>query len=206
MPPRSSPSVSKLLMPRLLWPSADISSFCSTLCRLTARGTAMPCSFPSVLIHIHLALWTWPAIIRTVRRGAPGTVAPHTSLGRCSTRKTVTRLLVLQASSSISRWSSADFIRGLHQMIKADSGLVLYRRCAAQIRNWWYYPAPLTALGFSSILASFPPSLEEQDDPRKPTKLLELRTSFRAASCDARGSFDLEFLRQFLKRWKGERG
>jgi len=43
---------------------------------LTARGTAMPCSFPSVLIHIHRALWMWPAIIRTVRRGAPGTVAP----------------------------------------------------------------------------------------------------------------------------------
>ncbi len=119
MPPRSKPSVSKLIMPRLLWPSAGISSFGPTLCRLTARGTAMPCSFPSVLIHIHRALWMWPAIIRTVRRGAPGTVALHSSWGKCSKRKTVTRLLVLHAVSSISRWSSADFITSLHKMIKS---------------------------------------------------------------------------------------
>src|SRR5437667_10042949 len=105
-------------MPRLLRPSAVISSFGETLYRLTARGTAMPCSFPSVLIHIHLALWMWPAIIRTVRRGAPGTVAPHSSWGKCSTRKTVTRLLVLHAASRVSRWSSADFITSLHKMIK----------------------------------------------------------------------------------------
>jgi hypothetical protein len=118
VPPRSKPSVSKLIMPRLLWPSAGISSFGSTLCRLTARGTTMPCSFPSVLIHVHRPLWMWPAIIRTVRRGAPGTVAPHSSWGKCSMRKTVTRLLVLHASSSISRWSSADFITSLQKMIK----------------------------------------------------------------------------------------
>jgi hypothetical protein len=85
---------------------------------LTARGTAMPCSFPSVLIHIHRALWMWPAIIRTVRRGAPGTVAPHSSWGKCSTRKTVTRLLVLHAASRVSRWSSAECITTLQRMIK----------------------------------------------------------------------------------------
>ena len=118
VPPRSQPSVSKLIMPRLLWPSAGISSFGPTLCRLTARGTAMPCSFPSVLIHMHRALWMWPAIIRTVRRGAPGTGALHSSGGNCSKRKTVIRLLVLHAASSISRWSSADFITSLQKMIK----------------------------------------------------------------------------------------
>jgi len=118
VPPRSHPSVSKLIMPRLLWRSARISSFGPTLCRLTTRGTAMPCSCPSVLIHIHRALWMWPAIIRTARRGAPGTVARHSSWGKCSTRKTVTRLLVLHAASSISRWSSVDFITTLQRMIK----------------------------------------------------------------------------------------
>ena len=118
MPPRSQPSASKLIMPRLLRPSAGINSFGRTLCRLTARGTAMPCSFPSVLIHMHRALWMWPAIIRTVRRGAPGTGALHSSGGNCSKRKTVTRLLVLHAASSISRWSSAEFITSLHKLIK----------------------------------------------------------------------------------------
>jgi hypothetical protein len=115
VPPRSKPSVSKLIMPRLLRPSAGISSFGPTLCRLTARGTAMPCSFPSVLIHVHRALWMWPAIMRTVRRGAPGTVTPHSSWGKCSTRKTVTRLLVLHAASSISLWSSAECITTLQR-------------------------------------------------------------------------------------------
>src|SRR6266508_5874412 len=35
------------------------------------HGIAVPCSFPNVLIHVHRALWMWPAIIRTVRRGDP---------------------------------------------------------------------------------------------------------------------------------------
>src|SRR2546428_4021048 len=115
------------MMPRLLWRSAGSSSFGPTLCRLTGRGTTMPCSFPSVLIHIHRALWIWPVIIRTVRRGAPGTVAPHSSWGKFSTRKTVTRLLVLHASSSISRWSSADFITTLHGVIKLTPNILV--RC-----------------------------------------------------------------------------
>src|SRR5436309_3978097 len=60
----------------------------------------------------------WPAIIRTVRLGAPGTVAPHSSWGKFSKRKAVTRLLVLHASSSMSRWSSADCITTLHGVIR----------------------------------------------------------------------------------------
>ena len=45
----------------------------------------------------------WPAIIRTVRRGAPGTMAAHSSGGRCSIRKTVTRLVVLHTGTRASR-------------------------------------------------------------------------------------------------------
>ena len=70
----------------------------------------MACSFPSVLIHMQRALWMWPAIIRTVRRGAPGTVALHSWGVKFSRRKIVTRLLVLHAASSMSCWSTADFI------------------------------------------------------------------------------------------------
>jgi len=38
----------------------------------------------------------WPAIMRTVRRGAPGTAALQRPDGRCSIKKTVVRLLVAQ--------------------------------------------------------------------------------------------------------------
>src|ERR1700682_1159725 len=62
----------------------------------------------------------WPAIIRTVRRGAPGTAALPSSGVKCSKRKTVTRLLVLHAASSISRWSSADFITSLHKNLRVS--------------------------------------------------------------------------------------
>src|SRR5882672_3300056 len=80
----------------------------------------MPCSFPSVLIHIHRALWMWPAIIRTVRRGAPGTLAPQSSRGKYSMRKTVTRLLVLQAASNMSRWSSAESITSTNEQTDVE--------------------------------------------------------------------------------------
>src|SRR5438046_265623 len=63
----------------------------------------------------------WPAIIRTVLLGAPGTVAPHSSWGKFSKRKAVTRLLVLHASSSMFRWSSADCITTLHGVIQTDA-------------------------------------------------------------------------------------
>src|SRR5712671_4932247 len=59
----------------------------------------------------------WPAIIRTVRRGAPGTLALHSSSDKCSSRKTVTRLLVLHAASRVSRRSSADCIIVLQTII-----------------------------------------------------------------------------------------
>jgi hypothetical protein len=51
-----------------------------------------------------------PAIIRIVRRGAPGTVAAHGSAGKCSKRNSVTRLLVLQAEKIVSHRSGADDI------------------------------------------------------------------------------------------------
>src|SRR5437773_1560034 len=63
----------------------------------------------------------WPAIIRTVLLGAPGTVAPHSSWGKFSKRKAVTRLLVLHASSSMFRWSSADCITTLPGVIQTDA-------------------------------------------------------------------------------------
>jgi len=56
-----------------------------TLKRSTGRGTATPCCLPSVRIHMHRALCMWPAIIRIVRRGEPGTFSSHSSAGRCST-------------------------------------------------------------------------------------------------------------------------
>src|SRR5262245_36093493 len=45
------------------------------------------------------------AIIRTVRRGEPGTFIDHTSGGRCSMRYVVTRWLVRQAA--INNWPSS---------------------------------------------------------------------------------------------------
>src|SRR5512134_1350718 len=51
------------------------------------------------------ALCRWPAIMRIVRRGAPGTAAVHSPAGRRSTRKTVTRLLVRQVSRIVARRS-----------------------------------------------------------------------------------------------------
>src|SRR5205814_8706557 len=45
---------------------------------------------------------------RIVRRGAPGTATSHSATGRCATRDTVTRLLVLQAARIILRRSGDD--------------------------------------------------------------------------------------------------
>src|SRR5687767_9215009 len=73
-----------------------VASCRATLRRSTEAGMAIPCSWPSVLTHVQRALWRCPAIIRTVRRGAPGTAASHSAAGRCSTRYEVTRLLVRQ--------------------------------------------------------------------------------------------------------------
>ena len=96
--PLSKPSFSRSRIPTLLCSKAVISSLGSTLCRSTLLGTTMPCGFPSVLIHIHRALWMCPAIIRTVRRGAPGTLPTQSSSDKCSMRNIVTRLLVRHAA------------------------------------------------------------------------------------------------------------
>src|SRR5580765_2671630 len=61
------------------------------------------------------ALWMWPAIIRTVRRGDPGIAALQTASGNCSTRKTVTRLFVAQASRMLARISDRD-VTGLRHV------------------------------------------------------------------------------------------
>lgn len=45
--------------------------------------------------------------MRTVRRGAPGTLCPQSAEGSRSTRKIVTRLLVLHAARIVSRRSGA---------------------------------------------------------------------------------------------------
>jgi hypothetical protein len=71
--------------------------------RSTAGGTAIPCGCPRALIHPQRALWRWAASIRIVRRGEPGTAAPHNAWGSCSTRKTVMRLVVDQASRILPR-------------------------------------------------------------------------------------------------------
>src|SRR5439155_17624726 len=105
--PESHPSLRRPPMPRLLRLSADTSSFRLTLRRSTLSGTRMPCSLPIHLIHMHRALWICPAIMRTVRRGAPGTLSPQSAAGRFSTRKTVTRLFVSHAARIVSRRSGA---------------------------------------------------------------------------------------------------
>src|SRR5438105_2937453 len=50
----------------------------------------------------------WPAIIRTVLRGAPGTGADQRARGKRSKRNRVTRLLVLQAARIVSRRSGGE--------------------------------------------------------------------------------------------------
>src|SRR5712692_4182416 len=57
-----------------------------------------------------------PAIMRIVRRGAPGTVAAQRPGGKCSKRKRVMRLLVLQAAKIASRRSGGEGITHLSTM------------------------------------------------------------------------------------------
>ena len=77
-------------MLRLLLFSAAINSRRLTFRRSTEDGTGMPWGPPRVLSHIQRALWRWPASMRTVLRGAPGTRASQTAVGRRLMRKTVT--------------------------------------------------------------------------------------------------------------------
>ncbi len=97
-PPRSMPSCSNLMMPSLLRDRARNSSDTRTRRGSTVRGIAIPCLAPIILIHMHRALWMWAAIIRTVRRGTPGTAFDQIAGGRFSTRYIVTRLFVRQAA------------------------------------------------------------------------------------------------------------
>src|SRR5262245_60529211 len=62
----------------------------------------MPCSRPRVLIHERLALWRWAQIARTERCGIPGMERFHTFEGMPRTNAMVTRLLVLQAWTTVS--------------------------------------------------------------------------------------------------------
>ena len=86
------------MMPSLLRDSARNSSDARTRRGSTVRGIAMPCLAPIILIHMHRALWMWAAIMRTVRRGTPGTAFDHIAGGRFSMRYIVTRLFVRQAA------------------------------------------------------------------------------------------------------------
>ena len=88
------------MIPRLLRPSAGNNSRGVTVCRLTLFGTRMPCCLPSILIHMQRALCTWPAIIRTVRRGIAGTTIGHNSGGRFSNKNAVTRLFVSHVATT----------------------------------------------------------------------------------------------------------
>jgi len=86
------------MMPSLLRDSARNSSDARTRRGSTVRGIAIPCFAPIILIHMHRTLWMWAAIIRTVRRGTPGTALDHIARGRFSMRYIVTRLFVRQAA------------------------------------------------------------------------------------------------------------
>ena len=86
------------MMPSLLRDSARNSSDARTRRGSTFRGIGIPCRAPIILIHMHRTLWMWAAIIRTVRRGTPGTVLDHIAGGRFSMRYIVTRLFVRQAA------------------------------------------------------------------------------------------------------------
>src|SRR5258705_9548176 len=61
---------------------------------------------------MHRALWRCPAIMRTVRRGAPGIGTSQSSAGRCSTRYAVTRLLVRQEARRVAPRSACGVIAG----------------------------------------------------------------------------------------------
>src|SRR5712671_2798650 len=92
------PSWSNLMIPSLLRDSARNSSEARTRCGSTGRGIAIRYFAPIILIHMQRALWMWAAIIRTVRRGMPGTAFDHIAGGRFSIRYIVTRLFVRQAA------------------------------------------------------------------------------------------------------------
>ena len=75
----------------------------------------------------------WAAIIRTVRRGTPGTASAHIAGGRFSMRYIVTRLFVRQAAISerpVSRSVGTFVHSGSGAELVAGRALCLGRRCA----------------------------------------------------------------------------
>ena len=70
----------------------------------------MPCGDPSVLIHMHRALWMWPASMRTVRAGEPGMGALQRAGGMRSIKKIVVRSFVAQAARMLAGSAEASTI------------------------------------------------------------------------------------------------
>ena len=63
--------------------------------------------------------------MRIVRRGAPGTAVAHNPGGSCSTKKTVTRLLVRQVPKIVSRRSGITSTRSFTQdRARLDSAIL----------------------------------------------------------------------------------
>src|ERR1700730_6564113 len=116
------------MMPSLLRGSARNSSEARVRRGTTGRGTAIQCLAPIILIQMHRALWIWAAIIRTVRRGTPGTGADHIAGGRFSMRYIVTRLFVRQAAireRSVSR-SVATFVHSGSGALTPNNRVTMY--------------------------------------------------------------------------------
>jgi hypothetical protein len=125
-------------MPSLLRDSSRRSSGGRTRRPSTVGGTGMRWRAPSILIHMHRALWMWAAIIRTVRRGLPGTLLDHNSGGRFSMRYTVTRWLVCHAAinASPSLISPGTFVVcvGASLTLNGNASAVAAHWCASRRR------------------------------------------------------------------------
>src|SRR5206468_10046182 len=100
----------------------------------------------SILIHMHRALWRWAAIIRTVRRGTPGTLRDHSSTGRFSMRYIVTRLFVCHAA--IRPWPSWGSLGTLARLDQGLSDAGLRRgRCFRDTERMMRWPRPVVLKG-----------------------------------------------------------
>ena len=65
--------------------------------RFTWQGTAIPDAVARLFSQRQRQLWGWAAMLRTVRRGAPGNPSGQRCAGSCSTRNAVTWLLMRHA-------------------------------------------------------------------------------------------------------------
>src|ERR1700704_5264612 len=77
----------------------------------------------------------WPAIIRTVRRDAPGTVIGHNSDGRFSNKNIVTRLLVFQAARTASARSTSRVILNGARISKRCLALARFHEVAPSLED-----------------------------------------------------------------------